>query len=52
MVYVGVNKVCTVFLVRKCEGMGEWVVVVVEKVDILEGRHALRRFGSSLDNYS
>ena len=43
MVYVGVNEGCVVFLVCKCEGLGEWVIVVVETVDILEGRHALSR---------
>ena len=43
MVYVGVNKRSTVFLVCKCEGMAEWVVIVVEKVDILEGRPTLSR---------
>ena len=35
MVYVGVHEGCTVLLVCKCEGVGEWIVVVVEKVDIL-----------------
>ena len=28
---------CTMLLVCKCEGLGEWVAVVVEKVDILGG---------------
>ena len=41
MVFVGVNEGCTVFLVCKCESLGEWVVIVVEKNDILEERHAL-----------